>query len=317
MTLDFKKMNIKSTYKASDTEEWFDIIFNRPLGYLWARLFNHFGVHPNTVTVLSIFLGMAGGLLFVNDADTTQGFLLNLLGVALFAWADIYDSADGQLARMSGKKTQFGRILDGASGDLWFICAYAAIAIRLYDKPMDFSLLSFHFSLPHSWGWLSWALVVFSGLFCHATQCRQADYYRTIHLHFLNGTSLDRSADQRAIYESLSWNKHPIQKFFYFLYHRYTSAQERSAPHFQTLWNHLEKTYGNNVPQSFRDEFRRRSLPLMKYANFITFNIRAFALYTAVLTDRPWLYPLFEMTVLTAVYLYLHHRHEQLSKSML
>ena len=302
-------MNIKSTYKASDTEEWFDIIFNRPLGYLWARLFNHFGVHPNTVTVISIFLGMAGGLLFMNDADTTRGFLLNLLGVFLFVWADIFDSTDGQLARMTGKKTQFGRILDGASGDFWFFCAYVAIAIRLYDKPIP--------GTNETWGLLAWVLVIFTGVFFHAAQCRQADYYRTIHLHFLNGTPLDRAADQRVIYESLKWSKDPVQKFFYWTYHRYTAAQERSTPHFQALWKHLQATYGDDVPQAFRDEFRRRSLPLMKYCNFITFNIRAFALYTAVLTDLPWLYPLFELTVLTAVYLYLHHRHEQLSKSML
>ena len=47
---------IQKTYKSTDTEEWFDIIFNRPLGYLWARLFNHSGVHPNTVTCLPIIL---------------------------------------------------------------------------------------------------------------------------------------------------------------------------------------------------------------------------------------------------------------------
>ena len=63
-------------------------------------------------------------------------------------------------------------------------------------------------------------------------------------------------------------------------------------------------------------DFRVQSLPLMKYANFITFNMRAFALYTAVLTDLPWLYPAFELTVLTAVYIYLHYRHEKMSAEL-
>ena len=199
---------IQKTYKSTDTEEWFDIIFNRPLGYLWARLFNHYGVHPNTVTVLSIILGVTGGLLFMNDADTTSGFLLNLLGVILFVWADIFDSTDGQLARMTGKKTQFGRILDGASGDFWFFCVYLSIALRLQDKPIDFSLFTVHFSLPH-WGLLAWVLVFFSGVFCHAAQCRQSDYYRTIHLHFLNGTPLDRADDQARISSSCRGGKPP------------------------------------------------------------------------------------------------------------
>lgn len=302
-------MDIQKTYKSNDTEEWFDILFNRPLGYLWARLFNHFGVHPNTVTVLSIFLGVAGGLLFMNDADTTQGFLLNLLGVVLFVWADIFDSTDGQLARMSGKKTAFGRILDGASGDFWFCAVYVSIAVRLFPHNIP--------GTQEQWGLLAWILVGVSGLVCHSAQCRQSDYYRTIHLHFLNGTPLDRADEQHRLYEQLTWRHDFVRKFFQWFYKRYTAAQERTTPHFQALWKKLHEEYGNDYPPQFRAEFRRRSLPLMKYANFITFNIRAFALYTAVLTDLPWLYPLFELTVLTAVYIYLHHRHEQLSKSML
>lgn len=49
----------------------------------------------------------------------------------LLIWANSYDSADGQLARMTGKKTPLGRILDGTAGDCWFIAIYAAICLRL------------------------------------------------------------------------------------------------------------------------------------------------------------------------------------------
>ena len=47
--------------KSKDTEENIDIYFTRPIGLLWARLFNYFGASPNTVTVVSIFLGVAAG----------------------------------------------------------------------------------------------------------------------------------------------------------------------------------------------------------------------------------------------------------------
>lgn len=295
--------------KSSDTEEWFDLIFNRPLGYLWARFFNHYGVHPNVVTVLSILLGAAGAFLFHYDADTPTGLLLNVIGVVLFAWADVFDSTDGQLARMSGKKTQFGRILDGASGDIWFICVYFSVAVRLDGQNIP--------GTHQQWGLLAWVLLAFTGLVCHNAQCRQSDYYRNIHLHFVNGGKLDRADAQQLKYEQMSWKGDFIFKFFQWFYKRYTAAQERSTPHFQQLWQKLHDTYGDNYPPSLREEFRRRSLPLMKYANFITFNMRAFALYIAVLTDHPWFYPLFELTVLTAVYFYLHGRHEQICAELL
>ena len=55
---------LQSTFKSQDTEEWLDIHFTRPIGLLWARFFNHFNIHPNVVTILSIILGAAAGVMF-------------------------------------------------------------------------------------------------------------------------------------------------------------------------------------------------------------------------------------------------------------
>lgn len=89
----------RSTLKSSDTEEHIDIYFYRPMGYAWALLFQKLGVSPNTVTILSIFLGVGAGIMFgFNDLK------LNAIGILLLIWANTYDSCDGQLARMTGKK---------------------------------------------------------------------------------------------------------------------------------------------------------------------------------------------------------------------
>ena len=36
----------QASLKSSDTEEWFDLHFHRPLGFLWAKLFEKLGVSP-------------------------------------------------------------------------------------------------------------------------------------------------------------------------------------------------------------------------------------------------------------------------------
>ena len=63
-------MTLREEYQASlkslDTEEWFDLHFHRPLGFLWAKLFAKLGVSPNAITVASIFMGVAGGILLYN-----------------------------------------------------------------------------------------------------------------------------------------------------------------------------------------------------------------------------------------------------------
>ena len=65
--------NLEATLKSLDTEEFIDIHFYRPIGYRWALLFNKLNVSPNSVTVASIFIGIAAGffalrlVLFVNN----------------------------------------------------------------------------------------------------------------------------------------------------------------------------------------------------------------------------------------------------------
>jgi hypothetical protein len=50
----------------------------------------------------------------------------------------------------------------------------------------------------------------------------------------------------------------------------------------------------------------------MKYTNLLTFNTRAITIYVTCLLDCPWVYPLVELTVFQAMYMYMHRTHEAL-----
>ena len=41
-----------------DTEETFDLILYRPIGYRWTLLAKKLGITPNAITIASIFLGV-------------------------------------------------------------------------------------------------------------------------------------------------------------------------------------------------------------------------------------------------------------------
>ena len=105
--------NVKATMKSQDTEGPFELYMTRTPGYLWALLFKALNVHPVAVTIISIIIGSATGFLFYSTDLTT-----NLIGMAMLVWANWFDCADGQLARMTGKKTLIGRVLDGFCGDV-------------------------------------------------------------------------------------------------------------------------------------------------------------------------------------------------------
>ena len=290
--------NLEATFKSQDTEEWLDIHFTRPLGLMWANLFNRFNVHPNVVTLLSIILGAAAGVMFYYP-----DLLHTVAGILLLVWANLYDSADGQLARMTGKKTMWGRVLDGFAGDVWFFAIYAAICLRLTPE----------------WGIWIWLLAAASGFIFHAKQCQLADYYRNIHLYFIKGKSgseLDSSQKLRADFRALTWRKDPVSKTFLYFYCNYTRSQEVQTPAFQRFYAALRGRFGEQIPQALRDDVRRGSLPLMKYANILTFNTRAIVLYVVMLVGQPWLYFVFEVTVMTLIYCYMRSRHEGLCREL-
>ena len=317
------KQDVQQTYKSSDTEEWLDRVFTRPIGYLWAKFFERLGVHPNVVTVLSIIIGISSAFFFVHGSWRTEdsaGLMLNILGILLMMWANFYDSADGQLARMTGKKTQLGRILDGAASIIIFVPVYCALVWRCYQyHSMEFQWLHIADTERNAaiYGLILFGIALFSGFVCHGGQCRLADYYRQIHLFFLKGESgaeFSTSIHQQQLYDAMPWRGHLIEKTFLKTYVNYTRQQEKATPAVQRMMLALRKKYGkeNHAPQQFRDEFRRRSLPLMPLTNILTFNTRAIALYLCCIIDLPWLYFVFEIVVLSALCEYMRHKHEKM-----
>ena len=299
----FREM-LRVSFKSDDTEEWLDVHFTRPIGLVFALGWMKLGVHPNVVTILSIFLGVAAGYMFY-FTDLQH----NLLGVLLLMLANFCDSTDGQMARLTGKKTLIGRILDGFSGDLWFFAIYLALIFRIGRmwEPALGPLLSYS---------LSFLLCFIASIFCHSPQSSLADYYRQIHLYFLlgrEGSELDSYAAQRQVYERLP-KRQWLQRIFYYNYANYCRSQERRTPQFQRFFRQVRQRYpdASSMPQSLRDAFRRGSLPLMKYTNLLTFNTRAIIIYVTCLLNVPYVYPLLEMTVFALMYWHMHRSHEKL-----
>ena len=298
-----EKRMYQASIKSIDTEERLDMLFYRPLGFRCALFFRRLGIHPNVITIISIFLGMGAGICFAQESIEW-----NILGIFLLVWANLYDSTDGQLARITGQKTRWGRILDGFAGDCWFFCIYFAIAVRENFQPIPF--------LPeYNWGVIIWIMASFSGFWVHGSQCQLADYYRNIHLYFTNeknGNEFHNSIMEKNEYDNTSWRTTFFWKLFLRFYVAYVENQERMSPKFQKFIATIYKKYGTDIPESLRKEFRKGSLPLMKYTNILTFNSRAITLCFALLIGQLWIYLIFELVVLMALFLYMQYRHESL-----
>ena len=310
--MNFKELKeqYNQSLKSMDTEEHIDLWFYRPLGFAWATLFAKLGISPNIVTIASIFLGVGGGILLYFGA---QPYIwLNYVGIFLIIWANTYDSADGQLARLTKQYSQIGRILDGVSGDLWFFAIYFALVFR--ELHIGDAWLG-DFFIQSQNHWIIWTMAIAAGV-SHALQCAMADYYRQFHLYFLKGEGGSELESTEKLDEQIKQSS-GFKRITMFFYRNYTANQERLTPAMQRLRRELKKQFGDQMaPQQFRDDFRKLSLPLMKYTNMLTFNTRTIAMFISVIIRIPWLYFAFELIVLNTMLVYMICRHERICKKL-
>ncbi len=286
-TLKKMRTDIRSAYKSEDTEEFFDRIFTKPLGYLWALLFMRIGWSPNMVTILSMAIGFAGGWLFV-----VENVYVNLVGVLLVIWANILDSTDGQLARLTGNKSTIGRILDALSTATWYMSIYISMCIRLMSKPIPLAGGAV-------WGGWIFLIAVFCALFGHERQCMMADYFRNLHLFMLkgkNGSELDKSGDIARMRAKIQWRGSRFRKAFLYFYGMYTYIQEISTPDVQRMLSGLEKADDESADRA-REDFLSQSRKYIQLTNILTFNARAYTLFACVLLNVPLLYFIIELFV--------------------
>ena len=239
-----------------------------------------------------------------------------MAGVLLLMFANFCDSTDGQMARLTGKKTLIGRMLDGFSGDVWFFCIYVALCMRMQNQPIP--------GMEQTWGIWIWVLGAIAGFLCHSPQSSLSDYYRNIHLFFLKGKSgseLDNSEQQRKVFEQMKADKDWLGCLFFYNYANYCRSQEKRTPKFQRffqLYNEAQTAEASQqeMREQVRQSFLEGSRPLMKYTNVLTFNTRAICIYITALLNCPWVYFLFEIIVLSILYVHMHRKHETLCEKL-
>ena len=316
---------IFKTLKSAETEDWLDYHVIRPLCYYLSVFFAKLGVHPNTVTILSMIVGAASCVFFASGCfyyEGTMGLIMNLIAIAMLMVADLLDCTDGQLARLTGKKSRLGRILDGLAGFTWFIPIYHALVWRFYQ----------HHELEFMWLGIDdteqnviiativvYILGVVSGFAGLALQQRLADYYIQVHLFFLKGekgSELDNSKRQQEIYDQMGPEVPAYERSFQKSYIDYTRKQEKATPQFQRLLARLKEKFGStsNIPADVREDIHRHSLAIMPWNGMLTFNFRSAFLFLFCLLDVPAMNFVWEIVGMGLLCLYVNKRHEAFCK---
>jgi CDP-alcohol phosphatidyltransferase len=269
--------------KGRFVEEWADLHFFRPVGIRIARALLPTGISADQVTLWSLAIGLVAGHLFAYRDVWT-----NVIGFGLFIVSDIFDSADGQLARLRGTSTRLGRALDGTSDTLRFVNLYFHLIYRLI----------------HSGYWWPGAFLLgaAAGL-AHTYQSAAVDFVRNAFLQIGVGSKgeLDLPEDVAASRRGTLW-----QRFGARVYRDYVLRQAQLFPRSVKLIRLLRR-YG--VTERFRAEYRARQDGVLPLCAWLGQNIRFVLLIgTAVAAHVSaflWLEAVW-MSLLLVVLLWIH-----------
>lgn len=262
-------------FKAYEIEEFVDIHFFRRLGIIVAHAARVLRLSPNAVSVLSGLVGMAGGVMLIDDRWVWPG-------VALIVAHGVFDSADGQLARMTGQTSELGRLLDGLGGYVTHGAAYIAIVYRVVSG-------------GGSWAFLGLGLLAGAATAIHA---QMYDYHRTAYAAIVLKARPSLLPDGSAAMKARSG-----------VVRGYEGLQRRfSGLHARVEQIIASRATGDVVSPGDRDRYRRYFYRPVRLWNLFGDNVRRFGfIVLAWLGHIEWYFAfiLLPLTLLlTAVWLY-------------
>ena len=271
------------SHKGRAVEEWVDLHFFRPIGIRIARGLLPSGVSADQVTLWSLLIGLVAGHLFAYQDRWT-----NFIGFLLFIVSDIFDSADGQLARLRGTSTRFGRALDGINDNLRFVNLYFHLIYRLIHA---------------GWWWPGAFLLVCAAGLAHTFQSAAIDFVRNAFLRIGvgDGGELDLPEDLDAGPRGT-----PLERFGARVYRDYVLRQAQLFPRSVKLIRLLRRT---SVTESFRAEYRARQEVVLPLCAWLGQNIRFLLVGVAAVAARISVFLWVEavwMSLLLVVLLWIH-----------
>lgn len=287
---------LEATYKVREVEGIVDLVFYRRVGFHLARFFARLNFSPTAVTLVGGIFGIVAGHFYVY-----RTLALNLAGMCLHVVANIFDNADGQLARLTKQQSRTGRILDPVIDHLIWLSIYVHLVLRL--RAEGFSNLV-------------WLLGLVAGI-SHGLQAGAADYWRNAYLYFGKGRAeLDSVSTLREEYARYTWRENAWPKFLLRLYLNAMLEQEVLLLGVKRLREMIVQNFDGRGSVAFQTRYSALALPTFKWWSLLMTNTRMLVLFVLFLIDQPIWFFWFEIVIGNLLLLYLVLRQQRISDSL-
>ncbi len=246
-----------------------------PLAWQLARVMARTPLTPNMVSV------MGAGLVILAAVTYAQPWypLGALLGLALHMGWHVVDGADGDLARLTGRASPIGEMVDGLCDYLSHFVLYLVLGWIL-SRTGGF------------WGgWHGWALMLVAGI-GHAVQSNHVEVQRRQYQYWVYGTPWLRSSHAGAgSATSQSWAAALVSS--------YLAVASGMTPHALRIDAAVDTAKGDPARLAqIAAAVRAESPPLLRIYKILGPNPRALALGASMLAGSPVYYFIYQAVAL-------------------
>ena len=288
---------IAATYKSRDLEGIVDLLFYRNVGFWLAHFFARLKLTPTAVTLMGGVFGIAAGHFYFY-----RSLVLNLVGWGFHVVANIFDNADGQLARLTSQQSRTGRILDPVVDHFVWLSIYVHLALRLRLQGFSGAI---------------WIVAIGAGI-SHGAQAAAADYWRHAYLYFAKRRGeIDSASKIKEEYRRKSWRHDAWRKILFALHLNVTREQEFLLPAIKRLHENVASISAEQVPAWFQSRYAATVRPTFKWWGLLMTNSRMLILLVLFLVRQPVWFFWAEICLGNVLLVLLILQQQRISESLL
>lgn len=252
--------------------------FYHPLAWQLARRLAHTPLTPNMVSVFGALMVIAASI-----AYTSLSYPLSAaLGMALHMGWHVVDGADGDLARLTGRSSPIGEMVDGLCDYLSHIVLYLVLGWWLSGTGGAFG------------GGAAWALIVFAGV-SHAVQANHVEVQRRQYQWWVYGTPWLRHSHG-------AQDSATSRTMFSALVSAYLNVASGMTPDALRIDAAVEAAKGDRARlDAIAAAVRAEAPPLLLLCKILGPNPRAIVLGASMFAGSPVWYMLYQSIVLNAL----------------
>lgn len=274
-------------FRPKEIEEFSNFYILHPASHCLAKALAKTGLHPNILSLTGMICGLFAAVAYYHY------LLIEFVGIGfglMIIW-HIMDGADGHLARLTGKASASGKVIDGVADYTVYLAVYIALTLALIPN-VGVEIIA----------------VTFLAAISHILQAAACERQRETYLFWVY-------RNEKSTLQTMSeMPKNIILYYFYFIYLKIQNFLDGAE---KTKW--IKKIYllDHLQRELVAKKYKEHYVKSMRRWWILGANAHTALIFIFVLFKSPKYYFIFELSILNIILLFLLLHKKKLDREFL